>query len=154
MKKSKRLTKILDLAVDDENDAARALAESRQQLDTGRAQLDELRALHDEYAELIRVQGENGIHAGKLRHRWAFVNRLATAVSQQLQSVNQSQRLVDSKRDEWTKRRARSRAMAELVDRHRHRERRDEARKLEIDVEDPLNGRRGDSRHKLDNPET
>ncbi len=139
MKKSKRLTKILDLAVDNERDAAKAFAECRQQLDSRTEQLEELQSLHNEYVQQIKTKGETGLDAGKLRDYWAFVERLSRAVTQQMQFVSQSEKLVDSKRGTWSKRRAHARAMEELVARHRAREKREAVRRMENDAEDPGN---------------
>ncbi len=142
MKKSKRLTKILDLAADDERNAAKALADCRQKLSSRVAQLEELQSLHNEYVQQMQTKGEKGLDAGMLRDHWAFVERLSKAVTQQLQCVSQSEQLVDSKRGEWSTRRAHARAMEELVARHRAREKREAVRRLENDAEDPGNHRR------------
>ncbi len=147
MKKSKRLTKVLDVAVDHERDAANDLAESQRELDARRNQLDELRSLHEEYTRQVQAKGENGLDAGTLRDYWSFVDRLSKALTQQRQSVDQSEKLVSSKRDQWWKRRAHAKAMEELVGRHRRHERRRTVRQFEDDAEERNNRRRAGGPH-------
>ncbi len=94
MNQSRRIDPILRRAQDQEDAAARVVAERQQVLSQHEARLDELRRYADEYGQSQMA----ATNAAQLANRRAFLERLEGAVDQQSQTVDQSRQTVELER--------------------------------------------------------
>ena len=94
MKQSRRLDPLLRRAQDHEDEVARALAERQRQLATQESRLEELRRYAEEYANAQL----SSVSAAQLANRRAFLDRIDSAVQQQLKNVDNSRASVDVER--------------------------------------------------------
>jgi flagellar protein FliJ len=94
MMQSRRIDPLLRRAQEHEDEVARDLAERQRVLETHVARLDELRRYAEEYAG-GQVAATS---AAALTNRRAFLDRLDSAVQQQMQTVDQNRSKVEAER--------------------------------------------------------
>lgn len=94
MMQSRRIDPLLRRAQEHEDEVARDLADRQRTLDTHVARLDELRRYADEYAGSQMA----ATSPAALSNRRAFLDRLDSAVQQQMQTVDQNRSRVEAER--------------------------------------------------------
>ncbi|KRG71064.1 flagellar export protein FliJ [Pseudoxanthomonas dokdonensis] len=95
MMQSRRIDPLLRRAQETEDAVARELAERQQALSAHESRLEELRGYMEEYANSQMA----ATSPAQLANRRAFLDRLDSALQQQLQNVDRSRANVDIQRD-------------------------------------------------------
>jgi len=91
---SRRIDPLLRRAQEHEDEVARDLAERQRTLDTHVSRLEELRSYAEEYASSQMA----ATSPAQLSNRRAFLDRLDSAVQQQMRTVDQNRARVDAER--------------------------------------------------------
>jgi len=94
MMQSRRIDPLLRRAQEHEDEVARDLAERQRTLDTHLSRLEELRRYAEEYASSQMA----ATSPAQLSNRRAFLDRLDSAVQQQLRTVDQNRARVEAER--------------------------------------------------------
>lgn len=94
MMQSRRIDPLLRRAQEHEDEVARDLAERQRNLDTHVSRLEELRRYAEEYAGSQMA----ATSPAQLSNRRAFLDRLDSAVEQQMRTVNQNRARVEAER--------------------------------------------------------
>lgn len=94
MMQSRRIDPLLRRAQEHEDEVARDLAERQRTLDTHVSRLEELRSYAEEYAGSQMA----ATSPAQLSNRRAFLDRLDSAVQQQMRTVDQNRARVDAER--------------------------------------------------------
>jgi len=94
MMQSRRIDPLLRRAQEHEDEVARDLAERQRTLDTHVSRLEELRSYAEEYASSQMA----ATSPAQLSNRRAFLDRLDSAVQQQMRTVDQNRARVDAER--------------------------------------------------------
>lgn len=94
MMQSRRIDPLLRRAQEHEDEVARDLAERQRNLDTHVSRLEELRRYAEEYAGSQMA----ATSPAQLTNRRAFLDRLDTAVEQQMRTVDQNRARVEAER--------------------------------------------------------
>jgi len=94
MMQSRRIDPLLRRAQDHEDEVARDLAERQRSLDTHVSRLEELRRYAEEYASSQMA----ATSPAQLTNRRAFLDRLDSAVEQQMRTVDQNRAKVEAER--------------------------------------------------------
>jgi flagellar FliJ protein len=136
VKKSKRLALVQRLAEIRERQAAIALGQRQQQSLQAQQQFQQLMDYRGEYRQSLQTLGSQGISGQVLRRHIGFMNDLEQAISVQHQHVTLAEQQCKQATAEWQRVYGRRRSMAELVDRVRWEEERDDEKKLQKEVDD------------------
>ncbi len=141
--RSKRLRPVAEVAQRREQDAARVLKESRDTLRQYETQLENLKAYRQEYVLGFQEASVSGMGAGRMKDYLVFLSKLDDAINQ-LEAVMATTR-EDCERDrtQWVAKRARLKALDEVIARFRMEERRDEIRREQRDADERAQRRRG-----------
>jgi len=126
MKKSERLTPLLKLEQNREQEQVKALGEARSAVAVQAEKLQQLVDYRSEYESMVSQEGTQGITATRLQGYHQFLNRLTTAIVQQeeqLQLVRQQETLSQN---QWFKQRGAVKRMDNLVGRNVQQERQEE----------------------------
>jgi len=129
MSRSKRLQPLAQIADQKQQDAARLLKQSREELGRYEARLVELRSYRQEYVSRFQQAGNGGMGAGQMKDYLVFLGKLDEAVRQLDALILDTRLQCDSKKTDWMASRARFRALDEVITRHLKEERRDELRR-------------------------
>lgn len=146
MVKSKRFKPIVDLAHDSEREAAKALGAALQKLNDSRAQLQQLHAYREEYAQRLQQTGQQGMSGQKLHEYRHFMTKIDAAIESQKGVVAQAEAALEEKKQFWFARRGRSKALDSVLDHYLKDERRQRDRREQREQDDRSgrNGRDGD----------
>jgi flagellar FliJ protein len=128
MKRSERMHTVERVVSDVEKKRAESLATSERRLSEGEAKLTELQNYQKTYAEQFNARAGAGIGAAGLRDYQTFMTRLAEALKQQTQLVNQARVDRDAELKTWQSAAQRSEAVGGLVKRWQSEERREDDR--------------------------
>ncbi len=141
--RSKRLRPVAEVAQRREQDAARVLKESRDTLRQYETQLENLKAYRQEYVLGFQQASVSGMGAGRMKDYLVFLSKLDDAINQ-LEAVMATTR-EDYERDrtQWVAKRARLKALDEVIARFRMEERRDEIRREQRDTDERAQRKRG-----------
>jgi len=126
MKKSERLTPLLKLEQNREQEQVKALGEARSAVAVQAEKLQQLVDYRSEYESMVSQEGTQGITATRLQGYHQFLNRLTTAIVQQeeqLQLVRQQETLSQN---QWFKQRGAVKRMDNLIGRNVQQERQEE----------------------------
>ncbi len=129
MNRSRRLQPIARIAERRQQDAARVLKESRDELDQNEARLEDLQAYREEYRNRLHRTGNGGIGASRMKGYLAFLGKLDEAIHQLETLIAAGRQQCEAKRDEWIASRARFKALDEVISRYRRAERRTQLRR-------------------------
>ncbi|MFZ5594252.1 MAG: flagellar export protein FliJ [Pseudomonadota bacterium] len=132
MTKSQRLKPIIKLSDNRQQDAARAVAESKRILEEHQDRLADLERYRDEYAARFKAMGAGGMVVSQLHEYRAFLSNLAAAVTQQEKLVLISRQDLDGKIRLWNQARGKARALDVVVIKYRQEEQRIEGRREQI----------------------
>ncbi len=99
-----------------EQDAAKQMAEAQQQLSEFEAQLTHLEEYRRSYLEQALAKGVNGFYADSFHQYQIFIQKLEQASVQQRKSIEQLKKNVLLKRQQWLAVQSRRKAMELLID--------------------------------------
>jgi flagellar FliJ protein len=123
MKKSQRLAPVLHLEEMKEQAAIKKYTAMREQLSQETDKLQQLIEYSQEYQLMVQEEGRTGISGERLQSYHHFLNRLATAVSQQQLQVNLVKQQLQETEKQWLKQRGAAKNMDSLVARYAASER-------------------------------
>jgi flagellar FliJ protein len=139
--RAQRLQPVARIADLRQQDAAAELRKSRETLRRYQDKLAEMRAYREDYLRRFQEQGAGGIRAEAIREFQAFLAKLDTTITQLEGLVEGARRQCDQTRNQWLKKRARSRALDGVLDRYRDRERLEERRREDRETDEHNNTR-------------
>lgn len=99
-----------------EQDAAKQMAEAQQQLSEFEAQLAHLEEYRRSYLEQALAKGVDGFYANSFHQYQIFIQKLEQASVQQRKSIEQLKKNVLLKRQQWLELQSRRKAMELLID--------------------------------------
>lgn len=123
MKKSQRLAPVLYLEEMKEQAAIKNYTNIREQLLQETDKLQELIDYSQEYQIMVQEEGRTGISGERLQSYHHFLNRLATAVSQQQLQVDSVKQQLQESEKLWLKQRGTAKNMDSLIARYAASER-------------------------------
>jgi len=126
--RSKRLEPIARIAGERERRAARTLADDRRRLRELEERCAELERYRDEYAERGAAPSE-GSSGAELKNYQRFMDRLDRAIAEARARLERARERCERRRRDWVATRAHAHAIENVISRHRHRERRDDERR-------------------------
>lgn len=119
----RRMTPVLDLALEEEKKAAGMLGDCQKQLDEAAARLHDLEHYSGEYAKGWAQRGGEGVGREWLLNYQRFMAQMQTAIEQQRQTLGWHQQSLERARATWRERYQRVEALRKLIEKYR-----DEAR--------------------------
>lgn len=129
MSRSKRLQPVQRLTQAREKDAARALGNSRQQLQQLQQQLAELERYREEYRKHYQQSGNAGFSAQKLQQLQLFLANIDQAIAQQQQAIANAEKLCEQQKASWFRARGKTQALDKVVERYQEDERQQQNRR-------------------------
>lgn len=114
----RRLTPVLDIALDEERKAAGMLGDCQRQLDDAQARLRDLEFYCQEYQKGWTQRGQQGVGRDWLLNYQRFLAQMQTAIDQQQQTVVWHQQSLGKAREGWRQRYQRLEAMRKLIERY------------------------------------
>lgn len=142
MAPSDRFKPIQKIASHSERKAAAALGESIKQRDAAQQRLDDLTRYLDEYLGRFERAARSGLSSTQVLEYQVFIGKLETAIAQQRQVVARTEQDCDSSKAAWRGRYTHAKAMDNVVERMQDDERRDAARKEQLESDDRSQRRR------------
>ena len=115
----RRMTPVLDLALDEEKKAAGMLGECQKQLDDASLRLRDLEHYSGEYAKGWTQRGAEGVGREWLINYQAFMAQMQAAIEQQRQTLSWHQQSLERARDTWRQRYQRVEALRKLIEGYR-----------------------------------
>ena len=134
-KRSKRISRVMDVAESHAQEASRDLALAEDELRKQQEQLTQLLAFRDDYASRHGA-GKQGVAPAQLQNTRAFLGRLEQAIAEQRKRVERAREQVDARRAQWQQRQTRAAALGKAADRFREDERRAEARREQAELDE------------------
>ena len=119
MKRSRRLRPVAEVAQGREQREAVQLAAARQRLDVAEAQRQQLDRYRQEYRTGTSGASGQDLRAGMLKNQRAFMGQLDTAIAAADERVATARSDHDRQHQQWSRARARSKAVGKLMARHR-----------------------------------
>ena len=126
MKKSERLSPILKLEKNREQERVKALGYARSAVAVQMEKLQQLVDYRGEYEATVTQQGQQGISASRLQGYHQFLNRLTAAITQQEEQVELARRQEAAAQDGWFAQRGAVKRMDTLIERNVVEERRED----------------------------
>ncbi len=133
MKRSKRLTPIVELAVKATEAALIKVGEANALWIRDTKQLEELHRYQGEYLARLRSGEVISMSAQKVLELRRFLAQLDQAIIAQQQQVKTSLEVLEQQQQQWKKVRSKEQAMQSLVSRYHHEEIRVEQKKEQAD---------------------
>lgn len=116
MSRSKRLEIVEKLAKQREDQAAQALAQVRNQLESEHARLEELLQYRQEYLSYLDQQGSTGISMQQWRRTQGFIDQLASLAQRQQQTIVSWQQREQQVLEKWRELYQRRKNIAQFVE--------------------------------------
>jgi len=126
MKKSERLTPLLKLEQNREQEQVKELGAARSAVAVQAEKLQQLVAYRSEYESMVSQEGTQGITATRLQGYHQFLNRLTTAIVQQEEQLQLARQQETFSQNQWFKQRGAVKRMDNLIDRNVQQERQEE----------------------------
>ncbi len=136
MAPSDRFKPVHSLARNKEQRAAKRLGVSQQSVLAAEAKLSELLKYRQDYLEQFETAGQAGMSAGRLQEYQTFLARLNEAVRHQESLVRAGHADRQSKKDQWLRRRTRSKALGKVVERHVAAERKQQEKREQKETDE------------------
>ncbi len=114
----RRLTPVLDIALDEERKAAGMLGDCQRQLDDSQARLRDLEFYCKEYQSGWTQRGQQGVGRDWMLNYQRFMAQMQTAIEQQNQTVIWHGKSLEKAREVWRQRYQRLEAMRKLIERY------------------------------------
>lgn len=134
--KSDRLRPVARATEKNERSAAILVTESKRALDEGMLQLEQLDIYRNEYIEMFRVIGGQGLSAQKMQEHRIFIANLESAIAQQRQLVEKYQKDYDVNKKIWYASRGKVKALDTVIVRHEKKEQQEDARRDQRELDD------------------
>ncbi len=136
MKRSKRLQTVITLARMSEQDSARKLAKTGQELTESERKLEALKASRFEYTQRFEAQSKTSISVPEIKTFHLFLQRLDEAIAQ-LQAQCQARHQVNEQSKQvWIQSRNKSLALDTIAERYRKAEVSSEQRREQGEMDD------------------
>lgn len=136
MKKSKRLTPVVDLAHDAERKAAVSLGAALKKYEQAISRLRDLKQYHNEYVRQFSLVGRAGISSSKAVDYRLFLEKLKQAIEQQEMAIEQTLHDLESSKVFWFAQRGRSKALDNVLARYIADERKIQEKREQIEQDD------------------
>ena len=133
---SDRFRPVHRVAKSKENRAAKQLGISQQSVLEAETKLRELEKYRQDYLEQFRLAGRAGISAARLQEYQTFLARLNEAVRHQEALVRAGHEDRRSKKDQWLRRRTRSKALGKVLERYVEAERKQVEKREQKEADD------------------
>lgn len=133
MKRSQRLTPVIQLAEKAEQEALTQLGQANNALHRDTVQLEDLLQYKAEYLQRFRQGEMRMIGTQKMMELRAFLRQLDQAIEAQQQQVSHSSNMVEHQKSIWLQKRTKANALQLLVERYQGNERAIELRKEQLD---------------------
>ncbi len=115
-KRSERMQLIERLARQREDQAAQALAQTRQRIEQERAQLTELLGYRQEYQGYLELKGGASMSIMQWRRTQGFIDQLGSVIQQQEDVIQRWQQQEQQLLQSWQKLYQRRRSLSQLVE--------------------------------------
>ena len=115
-------SRLLDMAKDDEEKAARAMQEARQRLSQSEQQLSMLQQYRQDYQDRLQNNQQQGMSVNQWRDYQLFMSKLDVAIEQQQNDITRCQQLVAASQQAWMQKRQKVQAFDTLQVRHQQAE--------------------------------
>ena len=116
MKRSKRLQTVIDIQVQQENDALLLLQRSQQQLQDQQLQLANLQRYRQEYLDQLGERQQLGMNISQLLEFRAFADKLNKAIDAQGQAMVRQERDVQRAQIKWKECHQRTKSLQRLCE--------------------------------------
>lgn len=116
MKRSQRMSLVLDLAKRKEETALKALQKANAYVAEQKKMLDDLSAYQAEYLDRIRSEGGTGLSVARMQSYQNFLSQLSTAIAQQKQRLASAEQKALEVRRQWQLLHEKQRGMRKFVD--------------------------------------
>jgi flagellar FliJ protein len=136
IKRSKRLEPVVKVAENREQQAARALGDAQSALAQAEQRLQELKTYREEYIERFHANGAQGMSAVQMGDYRLFLSKLARAIEQQAELVQQAAAVVEQQRQKWFNRRGKVKMLDNVVSRYQADEQRVLDRKEQLEQDE------------------
>jgi flagellar FliJ protein len=133
MKRSQRLTPVIQLAEKAEQEALAQLGQANNAWHRDTVQLDDLIQYKAEYLQRFRQGEMHMLGTQKMMELRGFLRQLDQAIEVQKQQVSHSLNLVEHQKSIWLQKRTKAKALQLLVERYQGNERAFELRKEQLD---------------------
>src|SRR3569833_2876524 len=143
----KSLETVRQVALSAERREATRLAECMRRLEDKNQKLNYLKQYLDEYTDVLRDKGNQGMTVAALRLRRDFVHQLNVALGQQSGAIDAAERLVAEQRARWVAAKRKLDAIDDLIARQKTHEARAENKKEQRE-HDELAGRQWTRQHR------
>ena len=120
--RANQLQQIVDHACQMEDEAAQIFSQAQQRLLQQQQQLQQLYNFLNEYQQQYSAL-EQGMNIRRILDYQAFVSRINEGIEQARTLVSQCEKECESKRQQWLKLRARSKALQQIAEERRRSER-------------------------------
>ncbi len=134
--KSDRLRPVARATEKKERSAAILVTESKRSLDEGMLQLEQLDIYRNEYIEMFRVIGGQGLSVQKMQEYRIFIANLESAIAQQRQLVEKYQEDYDANKKIWYASRGKVKALDAVIVRHEKKKQQEDARRDQRELDD------------------
>jgi len=133
MKRSKRLSPVIELAEKETKAALTKVGEVNTLWLQDKHQLDELHVYKGEYLAKFRQGDDLVMSAQKVLELRRFLAQLDQAIEAQKQQVNNRLHQLEQQREVWKQARTKEKVMQSLIDRYKDEESHKEARQEQLD---------------------
>ncbi|WP_133716022.1 flagellar export protein FliJ [Methylocaldum gracile] len=141
MKRSKRLSPVLELAESREKQMAQIFGESQKKVESARRNLDSLMTFRDNYSAQFQRSGNEGLGTRQLIEYRMFLAKINTAIADQEKAVHAAQAELQNRQAEWEAARKRSLGIKKVFEHSLREETRMEEKKQQAE-QDERAGRR------------
>ena len=129
MVRSKRLSPIKALAQNGEKVAAQALGSSLQKQQLEEQKLQQLFQYREEYLQEMDTRVRAGISGATLQRYHHFLAKLDSAIKQQQETLNRTNKQLNVSQDHWQTQRSRTKAISQVMEKMAIKEQADEGKK-------------------------
>lgn len=116
--RARRLQPVLDMALEEERQAAARLGQCQQEFEQAQLRLRDLEDYTREYQQGWQQRGASGVGREWLLNYQRFLSRMEVAISQQKQAVEWNRQAADKARQQWRERYQRVEALRKLIERY------------------------------------
>jgi flagellar FliJ protein len=136
MKRSKRLQSVITLVQMTEQDSARKLAKTGQELTESERKLEALKASRLEYSQRFEAQSKTSISVPEIKMFHLFLQRLDEAITQLQAQCQVRQQVNEQSKQVWLQSRNKSRVLDNIAERYRKEEASSEQRREQDEMDD------------------
>ena len=136
MKKSQRFQSVIKVASARERQAATALGQAQSSLQSQLARMEELIRYQEEYHLQLQRSGSLGMDARRIQDYHAFLDKLRLAIRQQQSVIDNAQRLVDERKQQWFSTRGKLKTYGNVMERFQSEEQRQEDQREQKDTDE------------------